>query len=83
MLRPADEGGGLRLWPVLCPGQRHADEASLRRGAPTTVVCKAGDAVLFDSYRLHQIRPFQGARHRISATLHGAQIDRQLWETWF
>jgi hypothetical protein len=43
----------------------------------------AGDAIFFDSYRLHQILPFDGERHRISATLHGAQIDEGLWETWF
>jgi hypothetical protein len=83
MLQPAERGGGLRLWPVVCPGKRGPDEASLRRGTPTTVVCGAGDAVLFDSYRLHQIRPFEGERHRLSATLHGAEIDRDLWETWF
>ena len=42
-----------------------------------------GDAVLLDSYRLHQIQPFAGDRERISATVHAAEVDAGLWECWF
>jgi hypothetical protein len=47
------------------------------------VRCEAGDAVLIDSRRLHQIRPFRGKRDRISITLHAVEVDRGVWETWF
>ena len=42
-----------------------------------------GDALLIDSRRLHQILPFGGAKDRISITIHGAEIDRDVWEAWF
>jgi hypothetical protein len=83
MLRPATRGGGLRLWHELYAGRDRVDESDLRAIHPVLVEYEAGDAVLFDSYRLHQIEPFGGDRDRISATLHAARIDDGLWETWF
>jgi hypothetical protein len=40
--------------------------AALHAGADAIVRSEAGDVVLFDSYRLHQIQPFSGAWDRIS-----------------
>ncbi len=78
MLQPAEERGGIALWDVLWDG---GDEAP--QGEPEIVEYGVGDVLVFDSYRLHQIQPFAGSRDRISATVHAAEIDRGLWETWF
>jgi hypothetical protein len=83
MLQPPTRGGGLRLWPALYEGADHPEDAVLRSGNDVLVEYGPGDVVLFDSYRLHQIQPFEGRRARISATLHAAEIDRGLWESWF
>jgi hypothetical protein len=83
MLLPPSRGGGLRLWPVLYAGEDHVDDDDLRAGAASVIELGPGDVVLFDSYRLHQIQPFEGDGPRISATLHGAEIDAGLWESWF
>jgi hypothetical protein len=48
-----------------------------------TVRSGAGDAVLIDSHRLHQIRPFRGSDDRIAITVHGVEVDRDVWEAWF
>ena len=56
-----------------------ADLASPRR----LVGYRNGDALLMSSYRLHQIRPFRGDLDRVSITLHAAEVDRGVWETWF
>ncbi len=32
---------------------------------------------------LHQIQPFEGDRDRVSITIHAAEIDDGLWDTWF
>lgn len=79
MLQPAEKGGGLRLWPV-----RHGahGERAAPLAAPTVVSYAAGDAVLFESYRLHQIEPFAGAAARISATAHLA-FETGAWHVWF
>ena len=79
MLQPAQRGGGLRLWPVVYAGRDAATPAERARPA-VTLRYRAGDAVGFDSYRLHQIRAFTGSRHRVSATVHAAEVDRGLWE---
>jgi hypothetical protein len=83
MLQPAQQGGGLRVWPALYAGADHPDDAALATGGDALVEYGAGDLAIFDSYRLHQIQPFEGPRERISATLHLAEIDRGLWESWF
>jgi hypothetical protein len=82
MLAPPDDGGGLRVWDAVYDGRDEATDAE--RAAPSVVVpYAAGDVVVIDSYRLHQIQPFGGARDRISATVHAAEIDPGRWETWF
>jgi hypothetical protein len=43
---------------------------------------EAGDLVVLDSYRLHQIQPFTGGVDRISATCHVA-FASGVWESWF
>ena len=83
MLRPPARGGGLRLWPARYAGSDQVDEATVGAGGDVTVEYEVGDAVVFDSYRCHQIRPFEGGDDRISSTLHAAEIDKGLWESWF
>jgi hypothetical protein len=83
MLQPPVRGGGLRLWPILYEGEDHPPEAALEAGGDAIVEYGAGDLVLFDSYRCHQIQAFEGDLERVSTTLHVAQIDDALWESWF
>jgi hypothetical protein len=82
MLQPATWGGGLRLWDAVYDGHDEPSDAALASRAATHRY-RAGDAILTSSYRLHQIRPFRGALDRISITLHGVEIDRGVWDTWF
>ncbi len=82
MLQPGVRGGGLRVWDMLFDG-REDSEIEPDDYDETTIKSGAGDAVLIDSRRLHQIRPFQGKKDRISITVHAAEIDRDQWETWF
>jgi hypothetical protein len=82
MFQPPLHGGGLKVWDVLYEGRDHPTEAELARPAET-IAYGVGDAVAIDSYRLHQIQPFGGDRERISATVHAAELDTGLWETWF
>jgi hypothetical protein len=81
MLQPAPWGGGLRLWDARHDG-RPDTELDPGDHAWSTVRSGPGDAVLIDSRRLHQIRPFRGA-DRISVTVHAVQVDRGVWEAWF
>ena len=82
MLQPATWGGGLRLWDALYDG-RPDSEIEPDDHEQVTVRSGAGDALLIDSRRLHQIRPFRGERDRISLTVHAAEVDRGVWESWF
>ncbi|MCB9679577.1 MAG: hypothetical protein H6737_31010 [Alphaproteobacteria bacterium] len=75
-LQPPESGGGLWLWDV------ELGEPERAVGEPVEHVSRAGDLVVFSSYRLHQIQPFAGAVPRISATLHGAATPLG-WESWF
>jgi hypothetical protein len=83
MLQPPTRGGGLRFWPIRYEGEGHVDAAMRRARRDARVTLDAGDVVLFDSYRLHQIERFDGLRHRISATLHAAELSLGVWESWF
>lgn len=75
-------GGGLRVYDALYHGSESANDDDL--AAPhRTVRYEPGDALLMSSYRLHQIRPFSGERDRLSITLHAAEVDPGVWETWF
>jgi hypothetical protein len=82
MLQPAESGGGLRLWEDMHRAQ--GDEAAAGDLPAPAVVARygAGDLLLFDSYRLHQIEPFTGQRDRVSVTAHLAYGPGG-WEIWF
>jgi hypothetical protein len=82
MLQPPEGGGGLRLWDVLCEGSEEVED-DVRAGPSVLARYGVGDVIAIDSYRLHQIQPFKGARDRISVTVHAAEIDRGRWEAWF
>lgn len=82
MLQPPEDGGGLRVWDARYEGRDHPTAAQ-RRAPSTLIAYRVGDVVVFDSYRLHQIQPFTGTRDRVSATVHAAELDAGLWETWF
>ena len=83
MLQPPVRGGGLRLWDARWDGGDDADEPALAARVPSTVVdYAAGDLVVIDSYRLHQIQPFNGDRDRISVTAHLIWSDGT-WHCWF
>ena len=81
MFQPPVSGGGLAVWNVTYAGEDHPTSEELAR--PQRVITySAGDVVLIDSYRLHQIQPFVGGP-RISATVHAAALDHVTWECWF
>lgn len=82
MLGAPERGGGLKVWGARYAGDDRPSEAELT--TPAHVIDYApGRAIVIDSYRLHQIQPFAGARDRVSATLHAAEVDPGRWETWF
>lgn len=82
MLQPADAGGGLRLWEARYRGSAHPSRAAA--GAPfVTHEYAAGDALVFESQRLHQIAPFAGAAARISITAHALRTPEGPWHVWF
>lgn len=80
MLQPAVAGGELRVWDKRYEGEAEVDQAP---GRGELCAYKAGDLVVIDSWRLHQIMPFTGAVDRISATLHAVQNPAGQWEVWF
>jgi hypothetical protein len=82
MLQEPTSGGGLKLWNVRFRGRDEPTDDEL--AAPTAVAqYGAGSALVIDSYRLHQIQPFSGSLDRVSITIHAAEIDEGIWETWF
>lgn len=81
MLQPPEQGGELKVWNARYAGSGEVDEATLAR--PSALVpYAAGDLVVIDSYRLHQIQPFEGTRDRVSATAHGVRVADG-WHVWF
>jgi hypothetical protein len=83
MLQPAESGGALRLWDVTYAGDERPPDSALE--APRADVdYRVGELLVLDSYRLHQIQPFQGPRDRISATAHAVEpAPGAPWEVWF
>jgi hypothetical protein len=80
MLQPAAQGGGLLLWD-----KRYEDEDSEEDAGSAEseeIRYGAGDLVIFDSYRLHQISASSGPLDRISATCH-AVCTQTGWQAWF
>lgn len=82
MFQAPEDRGGLRVHEARYRGREHATEEDCATRAET-IRYADGDAVLLDSYRLHQIESFGGRRARISATLHGAETSAGIWESWF
>lgn len=82
MLQPPTHGGGLHIWNVRYHGRDAPTRTDLRRPSARTSY-RAGDVLLLESYRLHQIESFTGTRDRISLTVHGVEVDTDVWETWF
>lgn len=83
MLQPPVDGGGLRLWDRVFEGTPDTD-VDVEGVTSTTVRSRAGDALLVDSRRLHQIQPFTGRRDRVSITVHAVEVDPgRCWEAWF
>ncbi len=78
MLQPPESGGELRVWQRRHPDEEHAPPDC----AGETIAYAAGELVCIDSYRLHQIQPFGGARDRISITAHAVR-DGDRWLVWF
>jgi len=80
MLQPPVGGGGLRVWSSVYEGD---DQVAEPERIPSLIVdYGAGDLVAIDSYRLHQIQPFEGPRDRVSITAHLVHTGRQ-WQAWF
>jgi len=82
MIQEPEAGGGIRLWDSRYSGSDVASDEELAR-ASQVVEYQTGEAVIFDSYRLHQIQPFRGSRDRYTLTAHAAEVDRDRWEIWF
>jgi len=82
MLSQPEAGGGLKLWAARYTGRDAALDSELS-GPSSLVSYDEGTAVVFDSFRLHQIQPFEGTRDRVTATVHAAEVDPGRWETWF
>ncbi len=84
MLQPPERGGGLRVWDALFAEDGPEPEELVAHGdvPSATVEYAPGDLVVIDSYRLHQIQPFEGARDRVSITAHLIFRDGA-WQTWF
>lgn len=82
MLQPAEVGGGLRLWQARYRGALQPSRAEAAR-AHHTQDYAAGDVLLFESQRLHQIAPFSGARARVSITAHALRTPAGPWHVWF
>lgn len=81
MLQAAQQGGGLKVWDVRYRGSNAYEDDDLGRESAIAEYA-AGDLVVMDSYRLHQIQPFGGSTDRISATIHLAYVAGE-WESWF
>jgi hypothetical protein len=80
MLQPPERGGGLRLWDARYEGNDAPPDVT---DVPNVLVDYGpGDLLVFDSYRLHQILPFEGDRDRVSVTAH-LVLGRLGWEAWF
>jgi len=83
MLQRPERGGGLRVWDALWDGRDDEQAIAAAARAPSAVAdYAAGDLVVIDSYRLHQIQPFTGARDRLSVTAHLVFRDG-CWQAWF
>lgn len=76
-LQQPEARGGLRFFAENY-GQAPASDGE----SSVTVALSPGDLVCFESYRMHQIEPFDGARDRITATVHAVRTAAG-WQAWF
>ncbi len=83
MLQPPEEGGGLALWDDFHGIAEEIEAADLAETSRVVAPYEPGDLLVIDSYRIHQIQPFGGARDRISVTAHTARLPDGRWEAWF
>lgn len=83
MLQPPLSGGGLRVWDLTYEGEDEVDDQALDDADAETIDYEVGELVVIDSYRAHQIQPFEGSRDRISVTVHAVEYEPGRWETWF
>jgi hypothetical protein len=81
MLQPPEDGGGLGVWDQLFAGDEHPAKPG-PEVASAIVPYEAGDLVVIDSFRLHQIQPFGGRIDRVSVTAHVVLVEGA-WEVWF
>jgi hypothetical protein len=82
MLQPPTSGGGLSLFNKVYGGENWPmdEDPGVRR---TTTRMRAGDLLVFSSYRLHRINGFRGERARVSVTCHAVEVDGGVWDAWF
>ena len=81
MLQPPIVGGELRVWATRYHDTDEVSPDDL--AAPSALVhYGVGDLLVVDSYRLHQIQPFAGARDRVSTTAHELRAGPR-WDVWF
>lgn len=82
MLQPPPTRGGLSLFNKTFKGDNWPmDDAP--RVARTTTRMRAGDLLVFSSYRLHRINGFSGDMARVSITCHAVEVDAGVWDAWF
>ena len=81
MVRPGDEGGDLRLWPV---GDGSDGPAVTTVPAPLEVRYPVGGLLVFDGHLLHQITALGGTTPRLTITWHAVRPRPDgPWELWF
>jgi hypothetical protein len=80
MLQSPSRGGSLRIWNASYPA--HGEDSEDLPQDWVDVAYDDGVFVALSSYRLHQIRPFEGELDRVSATAHLA-YHAGSWEIWF
>jgi hypothetical protein len=74
-------GGGLRVWSSRYAGEG-APEPDTTNPDSELVVLGAGDAVVFDSYRFHQIQPFSSKAPRMALTAHAKRLADGSYSVW-
>jgi hypothetical protein len=74
-------GGGLRVWSSRYAG-KCAPEPGTTNVDSELVTLAAGDAVVFDSYRLHQIQPFSSNAPRMALTAHAKLLADGSYSVW-
>ena len=80
MVQPAAQGGGLRVWDKVYDDEDTDEDPGSARSE--VILYGAGDLVIIDSYRLHQICASSGPLDRMSATAHAVRTDEG-WQAWF